>query len=72
MEVQLDMFASSSEDYLYSQLESLKYSMDKRFRALFALMTEEQKEVMNIKNQLTHFLEGQNDNNTCSIHNGIL
>lgn len=72
METQLDMFNSSSNDYLYNQVETLKLSMDKRFRALFALMTEEQKEIMNLKSQLSHFLESQHDNNSCSVHASII
>jgi hypothetical protein len=46
---QLDMFNNSREDYLYNQVQKLENSMDKRTRSLFALISELQDEVMQLK-----------------------
>lgn len=57
MELQLDMFCSTESDYLYSQFQNLKYSIDKKFNALFALMTEDKKELMKMKKLLSKLTE---------------
>lgn len=47
--IQMDMFNSSKEDYLYNQLQKLENSMDRRTKSIFAMLTELQTEVMNLK-----------------------
>ncbi len=47
---QLDIFSESHEiTYLYSEIEKLKNSTDRRCRAIFALLTELQTEILHMK-----------------------
>lgn len=46
---QMDMFSNSSEDYLYGELQKTKHTMSKSFRALFALVTEMQTQIMQMQ-----------------------
>jgi hypothetical protein len=48
---QMDMFYNRSEDYLYSELQKVKGSMDKRSRAIFALIAELQDQVIKMKEE---------------------
>lgn len=47
---QLDIFNKSHETtYLYSEIEKLKNSTDRRCRAIFALLTELQNQILDMK-----------------------
>jgi len=46
---QQDLFNKSSEDYLYSELNKTQNSMERQFRAVFALLTELQKKYNALK-----------------------
>lgn len=46
---QADMFRSNNEDFLYGEIEKIRHSVDKRSRALFALITEIQDQLMNLR-----------------------
>lgn len=47
---QLDIFNKSHETtYLYSEIEKLKNSTDRRCRAIFALLTEIQTQILDMK-----------------------
>ena len=47
--IQLDMFNNSKEDYLFGQMQKLENSMDRRTRSLFALISEIQDQVLELK-----------------------
>lgn len=47
---QMDMFRSSGEDYLYGELQKTQHTMSRSFRALFALVTEMQTQIMQMQN----------------------
>jgi hypothetical protein len=46
---QLDIFDKNHESYLYSEIEKLKNSTDRRCRAIFSLLTEIQNELIFLK-----------------------
>lgn len=46
---QLDLFKSTSDDFLYSEIQKVRTSMDKRSRAIFALLNELQDQVLKIQ-----------------------
>lgn len=52
---QMDLFHTSSEDYLYGEIQKTKKTMTSSFRALFALVTELQTQVLNIQENVMHF-----------------
>jgi len=47
---QLDFLNSSTESYLYSEIEKVRHSMDRRSRAMFALLSELQDQVISLQN----------------------
>lgn len=48
---QLDFFHKNSEDFLYSEIQKVRHSMDKRSRALFSLVSELQSEILTLREQ---------------------
>lgn len=53
MTLQLDLFHNTETDYLYSEIEKVKHSTDKRCRAIFSLLSELQDQVIFLKNELS-------------------
>lgn len=49
--MQLDLFNNSKEDYLFSQMQKLENSMDRRTRSIFALITELQDQLLELKKE---------------------
>jgi hypothetical protein len=47
--IQLDLFNNSKEDYLFGQMQKLESSMDRRTRSLFALISEIQDQLLELK-----------------------
>ena len=50
---QLGLFPQNSDDFLYNEIEKIRSSMDRRSRAMFALITEIQDQVIQIKEKGT-------------------
>ena len=46
---QLELFERNSEEYLYGEIQKIRTSVDKRSRAMFALITEIQEQLMNLQ-----------------------
>ena len=46
---QLDMFKENSSDYLYGEVEKIRNSMDRRCRAIFALISEMQDQLLKMQ-----------------------
>lgn len=46
---QLDLFRDSSSDYLYGEIEKIRSSLDRRSRAMFAIISELQDQLMALK-----------------------
>lgn len=54
---QLDLFYSDANTYLYSEVEKLRNSTDRRCRAIFSLLTELQEQVITLQQK------GENESN---------
>lgn len=48
--IQMDMFSNSKEDYLFNKIQQVEGSMDRRTKSLFALISEIQDQLMELKN----------------------
>ena len=46
---QLDMFYTDKENYLYTELQKIQSSLDRRTRSMFAMITELQDEIIRLK-----------------------
>ena len=46
---QMDMFNTSGNDFLFSEINKTQNSMNRQFRALFAIVTELQKKYNELK-----------------------
>lgn len=46
---QLDMFKENSSDYLYGEIQKMRNSMDRRCRAIFALISEMQDQLLKMQ-----------------------
>jgi len=51
---QMDLFDKSHDFYIFSEIQKMKTSLDKRTRALFSLMAELQNEILNMKEKNEH------------------
>ena len=49
---QLEMFEKNSEDFLFSELNKTQNSMNRQFRALFALVTEVKRDYISLCEKL--------------------
>lgn len=47
--MQLDLFRDTKEDFLYSQIQKVENAMDRRTRSIFAMITEMQTEIIELK-----------------------
>lgn len=47
--MQLDMFHSSSNDFLYGEIQKIRNSMDRRSRAMFAIISEMQDQLIKMQ-----------------------
>lgn len=47
--MQLDMFRNSTDDFLYGEIQKIRNSMDRRSRAMFAIITEMQDALLKIQ-----------------------
>lgn len=48
---QLDLFQTNSESYLFNEVEKIRKSLDKRSRAMFALIGEMQEQLILLQDQ---------------------
>lgn len=48
---QPDLFRTTSEEYFFSELNKTQNSMNRQFRALFAIVTELKKDYIELKEQ---------------------
>ena len=53
---QLDLFYKNSDDFLYREIQKVRNSMDRRSRAMFAIISE-------IQDQLLKMQEKKEENN---------
>ena len=51
--MQLDMFHSSSNDFLYGEIQKIRNSMDRRSRAMFAIISEMQDQLIKMQEKET-------------------
>lgn len=47
--MQLDMFHTSTENFLYGEIEKVRESLDRRSRAMFAILTEMQDQLIKMQ-----------------------
>jgi len=61
---QLDMFDQNRDFYFLRELEKMENSYDKRFRAVFGLLTETQNELIDVKKLVRKVLSENNGAST--------
>ncbi len=64
---QPDLFDNNDTHYFLTQLEKLDTSYSKRFRAIFALMTETQNEFLTLKDLVLKLVNEKNGNENAAV-----